>query len=85
MKAYTDGTNTIAAEDAFGIQAVLVKYYGNTDFPNEEFNSNDWKEIHPDKLLTIAVDGTDASKETKTVAEWLLEQKEPSLICSTEW
>lgn len=85
MKVFTNGTDTVVAEDLADVQRVIEAQHGST-FEQEGWTLDAFKELPDDKPITIrnVHDRGLDHKETRTAAEWaLLEGR--CFLCSTEW
>lgn len=85
MKVFTNGTDTVVAEDLADVQRVVEAQYGAT-FEQEGWTLDEWEQVPDDKPITICnVDGRGHDdKETRTAAEWAAHDGR-GLLCSTEW
>lgn len=85
MKVFTNGTDTVVAEDLADVQRVIEKQYGAT-FEQEGWTQDDFEEVPADKPITIRnVHGWGwDDKETRTAGEWAAKEGR-CFLCSTEW
>lgn len=85
MKVFTNGTDTVVAENLADVQAVIEAQYGAT-FEQEGWTLDEWREVPSDKPITICNvhDRGSDDKETRTAAEWAALDGR-GLLCSTEW
>ncbi len=80
MKCFSDGTDTVVCEERDGIQVIIEEIYGE----DHDRDFMDFEELPPDQELSIAVDGTEASRKVRTVREWI-EIEGKGHLCSTEY
>lgn len=77
LKAFCDGTFTVAAENAEQATHVLLDL--------REDGNGPWEERPTDEAITVHLDDGRGTV-TQTIAAWLAEAAgKPQVICSTEW
>ena len=83
MTVFTNGTDTVVANDRADIASVIESFYGST-MEQEGWSLDDWREVPDGKPITISnYDGND-NKLTLTAAEWAARDGR-CFLCSTEW
>ena len=79
LKVWTDGTDTVIAEDIRAVQKVMEVHAGSW-----ESSDGDWRVIDGAKLIKIHNFTGHEDIVTKTADEWVKAEGR-GFLCSTEW
>ena len=82
LKVWTDGTDTVIAEDIRDVQRVMEHHAASW-----ESEDDDWRVVANDKVIRIRVESNDETPDRvviKNAAEWIAE-KGRGFLCSTEY
>ena len=85
MKVFTNGTDTVVAENLIDVAEVLTNHYGST-MEQEGWTLDEWGQVDDNTpIVSRNVNGNGYDdKATRTAAEWAA-QNGRGFLCSTEW